>query len=212
MKPDPDELKGLWQSQATPRHVKLDADLVLKEFRRNKQHFVSSVLFFESLLILGLIVMSVLFAVAGSLSLRGNLPWPVLLGFFSLAVICLAVAAYKGFDRFRLMRRRAVVSDPILACLEQQLMWVRHEIHLWNQQALWWYLLPLALGELVLVLSVRYAAGGLEALLTPSNLVDLLVNMAFVCAAQWFFRWWVRTYYAPREQELTSLIQSLQSS
>ena len=96
----------------------------------------------------------------------------MLCGFFGAAFICLAVAAYKGFDRYRQMKRRATVSDPIRACVEENLDWVRHEIRLWSRQALWWYLLPLAVGELLLVFSVRWEVGGLGALLGASSLAD----------------------------------------
>jgi hypothetical protein len=110
------------------------------------------------------------------------------------------------------MKRRATVSDPVQACVEENLDWVRHEILLWSRQVLWWYLLPLAVGELLLVFSVRCAVDGLEALWHPSNLADVLGAAAFLWAGRWFCRWYARKYYEPRERELESLLQSLQSN
>lgn len=208
---NPEEIKQVWQAQTTRRRLSIDADLLLQEFRRNKQHFISSVFLGESLLILGLVVMGALFMFAAVSTLRERLPALVFWGFLSQGFFCLAVGAYKGFDRLRQMRRRATASDPILACVEENLDWVRHEIRLWGQQALWWYLLPLAVGELLLVFSVRYAVGGPGALLRPSNLLDVLGAAAFLWAGRWFCRWYVRKYYEPRQRELEALLQSLQS-
>ena len=209
---NPDDLKEIWQSQRARRRLNVDADLLLQLFRRNKQDLISSVFLGESLLILGLVISAALFVGAGVATLKFKLSVKVLGGFFGAAFICLAVAAYKAFDRYRQMKRRATVSDPIRACVEENLDWVRHEIRLWSRQVLWWYLLPLAVGELLLVLSVRWEVGGVGALLGLTSLADVLAAAAFLWAAQWFCRWCARKYYEPRQRELESLLQSLQSS
>ena len=36
---DPDNFKQAWQAQASPSQLTIDADLVLKEVRRNQQNF-----------------------------------------------------------------------------------------------------------------------------------------------------------------------------
>jgi hypothetical protein len=208
---NPDELKQVWQLQHTRPRLSVDADLLLQEFRRNKQQFISTVFFGESLLILGLVILAALFVGGGILGLR-ELPVKALWGFFSLGFICLAIPAYKAFDRIRQMKRRATVSDPVQACVEENLDWVRHEIRLWSRQVLWWYLLPLVAGELLLVFSVCCAVDGLEALWRPSNLANVLGAAVFLWAGRWFCRWYARKYYEPRERELESLLQSLQSN
>jgi hypothetical protein len=207
-----DELKQVWQSQGTGGRLTVDADVLLRTFRRSKQDFISTVFLGEGLMILGLVLMAALFVGGGILGLREGLPVKGVWGFFSLAFVCLAIAGYKGWDRFRQMKHRATASDPIRACLEENLDWVRHEIRLWNQQVLWWYLLPLAVGVLLLVFSVQWAVGGFGALVVVSNLPVVLGTAAFLWVAQWFCRWYVRRYYEPRQRELESLLQSLQSN
>ena len=131
-------------------------------------------------------------------------------GCFSFACVCLAIAGYKGWDRFHQVQRRATASDPIQACLEENLDWLRHEARLWTQ-VLWWYLLPLAIGLLVFVFSVSWAVGGLEALLSVPSLTGVFVTLGLVWVGPWFCRWYVRKYYEPRQRELESLLQDLQS-
>jgi hypothetical protein len=209
---NPDELKQVWQSQTGVRRLNIDADVLLREFRRNKRHFISEVFLGESLLILGLGVMAAIFAGCAITCLKQELPAPTIWGFFSLGFICAAIAVYKAIDRIRQMKRRPAASDPVQACVEENLDWVQHEIRLWSRQALWWYLLPLAIGELLLFFSVRWAVGGLEALLDVASLADLLGTIAFVWAGQWFLRWCVRKYHQPRQRELESLLRNLQST
>jgi hypothetical protein len=147
--------------------------------------------------------------------LRKPVPVLALGGCFSFACVCLAIAGYKAWDRFHQMQRRATASDPIRACLEESLDWWRHEIRLWKQ-VLWWLFLPLAIGQLVLFVSFSWAVGGLEAIWTIPELAQVFVFFVFetiglLWGGTWFIRWYVRRYYEPRQRELESLLQDLQS-
>jgi hypothetical protein len=210
----PDEMKQVWQSQGTGRRLTVDADVLLQIFRRNKRHFSSSVFLGEGFMILGFVVIAALSVGFGLWTLRRGAPVLAFWGCFSLACVCLAIAGYKGWDRFHQMQRRATASDPIRACLEESLDWWRHEIRLWKQ-VLWWLLLPLTIGVLVCCFSIIWAAGGLEALLSGPGLTTLVflvfVLLGLVWGGQWFCRWYVRRYYEPRQRELESLLQDLQS-
>ena len=161
-------------------------------------------------MIIALVIFAAVFAGFGLLLLRKGLPVLALCGCFSLACACLAIAAYKGWDRFHQMQRRATASDPVRACLEENLDWLRHETRLWTQ-VLWWYLLPLAIGLLVFDVSVAWAVGGLEVLLSGPSLTIVFMCLGIVWGGTWFCRWYVRKYYEPRERELESLLQDLQS-
>ncbi len=211
MNPEPDDLKRVWQSQSSRSPLRVDADLLLQEFRRSRRRLISGVLFYESLLLLGLVVMGVLFIVGGLWAWR-ELPRSAVWGLFFLGCVLFGVAGYKILDRIRQMRRHPAASDAVAACVEEQLDWVRHEARLWGREALWWYLVPLAVGERLLIWSVRYAAGGPSALLTVPSMLGVLETVAFICAAQWFLRWIVRRYYAPRQAELESLLQNLRAN
>jgi len=206
----PDEMKQVWQSQGTGRRLTVDADVLLQIFRRNKRHFSSRVLLSEGFIIIALVIYAALFVGFGLWTLRRGAPVLAFWGCFSFACVCLAIAGYKGWDRFHQMQRRATASDPIRACLEESLDWWRHEIRLWKQ-VLWWFLLPLFIGVLVACFSVGWAAAGLEALLSGLSLTLVFMCLAIVWGGTWFCRWYVRKYYEPRERELESLLQDLQS-
>lgn len=161
-------------------------------------------------MILGWSILAAVFAGFGFLLFRKGLAVWALWGYCSLPCVLLAIAAYKGWDRFDQMQRRATASDPVRASLEEHLDWLRHETRLWTQ-VLWWYLLPMAVGLLVCVFSVCWAAAGLEGLLSAPSLTVVFMLLGILWVGPWFCRWYVRRYYEPRERELESLLQDLQS-
>ena len=206
----PDEMKQVWQSQGTGRRLTVDADVLLQIFRRNKRHFRSMIFLCEGFMIIALVIYAALSVGFGLWTLRRGAPVLAFWGCFSFACVCLAIAGYKAWDRFHQMQRRATASDPIRACLEEHLDWLRHETRLWKQ-VLWWLWLPLAIGILVCVFSLGWAASGLEVLLSGLSLTVVLLILGIVWVGTWFCRWYVRKYYEPRERELESLLQDLQS-
>ena len=206
----PDEMKQVWQSQGTGRRLTVDADVLLQIFRRNKQHFSSSVLLSEGFIIIALVIFAAMSVGFGLLILRKPVPVLALGGCFSFACVCLAIAGYKAWDRFHQMQRRATASDPIRACLEESVDWWRHEIRLWKQ-VLWWLWLPLAIGIFVCAFSIGWAAGGLEVLLSGLSLTVVFLILGIVWGGTWICRWYVRKYFEPRQRELESLLQDLQS-
>jgi hypothetical protein len=207
---NPDEMKQVWQSQGTGRRLTVDADVLLPIFRRNQRHFRLMIFLSEGFIIIALVIFAAVFAGFGLLLLRKGLPVLALCGCCSLACVLLAIAGYKGWDRFHQMQRRATASDPIRACLEEHLDWLRHETRLWTQ-VLWWYLLPLAIGMLVFDFSVGWAVGGLEVLLSGPSLTLVFMFLGLLGVGPWFCRWYVRKRYEPRQRELESLLQDLQS-
>ena len=73
------------------------------------------------------------------------------------------------------------------------------------------FLLPLAICVLVCAFSLGWAAAGLEALLSGLSLTVVFMLLGIVWGGTWFCRWYVRKYYEPRQRELESLLQDLQS-
>ncbi len=207
---NPDEMKRVWQSQGTGRRLTVDADVLLPIFRRNQRHFRLMIFLSEGFMIIALVIFAAVFVGFALWLLRRGSPVLALCGCFSLACACLAIAAYKGWDRFHQIQRRATASDPVRACLEENLDWLRHETRLWTQ-VLWWYLLPLAIGVLVFGFSVGWAAAGLEGLLSGPSLTVVFATLGIVWVGPWICRWYVRKYYEPRQRELESLLQDLQS-
>lgn len=209
MTPD-DELKSTWNAQPLPRQITLNADVLLQQIRRNKASFTSSILRGEGFMILGWVVMAFGFIGFGIFCMvRRGLPWEAMSGIFLLGIILLAVTAYKALDRFRQMRRVSL-SAPVLACAEESLALVQHEIQLWGN-VLWWYLLPLTLGMEAAVLAIMCTVEGVHGLVSPMALDMLGILVIITLGGSWFTRWYVHTYYEPRRQELEALVQELKS-
>ena len=143
---------------------------------------------------------------------RRGTPWEAVSGFFFLGIIFLAIAAYTAYtalDRSRHIRRVSH-SAPVLACAEESLALVRHEIQLWGN-VLWWYLLPLALGIEAAVLACVCTVEGVHGLVSPLALAGLGILVILTLGGSWFSRWYLHTYYEPRRQELEALVRELKS-
>jgi len=211
MTPD-DELKSVWNAQPLPRQVTMNADVLLQQIRGNKARFTSSILWSEGFMILGCVVFAFMFIGFGIWRVRLGAPWEAMSGCVLLGLILLAIAAYKALDRFRLMRlmRRVSLSAPVLACAEESLALVRHEIQLWGN-VLWWYLLPSALGIEAACLICVCTLDGVHGLVSPIALKMLGLLVIITLGGSWFSRWYLRTYYEPRRQELEALVRELKS-
>ena len=211
MTPD-DELKSVWNAQTLPRRITLNTEVLLQQIRGNKARFTSEILWSAVFMILAWVVMAFGFIGFGIYKVRHGAPWEAMSGLFLLGIILLAIAAYTARDRFRLMRlmRRVSPSAPVLACAEESLALVRHEIQLWGN-VLWWYLLPLALGIEAAVLAIICTVEGVHGLVYPLALEMLGILVILTLGGSWFSRWYVHTYYEPRRQELEALVRELKS-
>ena len=208
MTPD-DELKSAWKAQPLPRQITMNAEVLLQQIRGNKARFTSEIFWSAVFMILGWVVIAFGFIGFGIyMMVRHGAPWEAMSGFFLLGIIMLAIAAYIALDRFRLMRRVSL-SAPVLACAEESLALVRHEIQLWGN-VLWWLLLPLALGVEASVLALAWAKG-VHWLVSPLALRMLGIMVIITLGGSWFSRWYLRTYYEPRRQELEALVRELKS-
>ena len=205
-----DELKSAWNAQPLPRQITMNADVLLQHLRGNKARFTSELLRGTVIMILGWVVMAFGFMGFSIYKVRHGAPWYAFSGSFLLGIILLAIAAYTALDRFRQMRRVSL-SAPVLACAEENLALVRHEIQLWNN-VLWWYLLPLALGIEAAVLAAICTVEGVHGLVHPLAFRMLGILVILTLGGSWFCRWYVLpTYYEPRRQELEALVRELKS-
>jgi len=160
-------------------------------------------------MILGLVVFAFMCIGFGIFCMvRRGAPWEAMSGFFFLGILLLAIAAYTALDRYRHVRRVSL-SAPVLACAEESLALMQHEIQLWGN-VLWWYLLPLALGVEASVLALAWAKG-VHWLVSPLALRMLGIMVIITVGGSWFSRWYLRTYYEPRRQELEALLRELKS-
>ena len=102
------------------------------------------------------------------------------------------------------------LSAPVLACAEESLALVRHEIQLWGN-VLWWYLLPLGLGVEAAFLAGMCTLEGVHGLVSPIALAGHGFLVILTLGGSWFCRWYLRTYHEPRRQELEALVRELKS-
>jgi hypothetical protein len=127
-----DDLQKTWQSQPEAR-VRVDADVLLTELRRNQRSFKRTIFFRDFREVFILACCAVFFFVTG-LDDEG---WTWLL----LVAACIWVAGYFLVDRYRRLSRVASFGDSLSGCVEASLNEVEHQIWL-LQNILWWYLLP----------------------------------------------------------------------
>ncbi|MCU0783398.1 MAG: hypothetical protein MUF81_04980 [Verrucomicrobia bacterium] len=208
---NPDEFKQIWKTQPLPRQITIDGDMVLQLLRRNKTSFSSGIFWADLLVIPSLLGIAGVFVLFSIWLRREGLPMKLMYGFLLFALIQIAVAGYKGFDRIRQIRRRPAASDSVVSCAQETLDLVRHEIRLWSKVT-WWYLLPLGAGAAFMALNVAYVVGGMAALFSFSTLVWLSVPAVFIVAGRWFCRWYVRKNHEPLQREMEALLHNLQSS
>ena len=208
MTPD-DELKSVWNAQPLPRQITMNADVLLQQIRGNKARFTSEILWSAVFMILAWVVMAFGFIGFSIWRVRLGAPWEAMSGLFLLGIILLAIAAYTALDRFRHIRRVSL-SASVLACAEESLALVRHEIQVWGNM-LWWYLLPLDLGVAAMVLAIVCTVEGVLAEAYPLALAILGFLVILTLGGSWFCRWYLRTYYEPRRQELEALVRELKS-
>jgi hypothetical protein len=195
-----DDLQQTWQSQREAR-LNVEPQLLLQEMRRNQRSFKLTIFWRDFREVFVAAVMTVLFTFQG-LSGRG---WPWVL----LGGTCLFVGGFILVDRFRRRGRAARFDDSLLGCVEASLEDVEHQIWLLNN-VFWWYLLPLAIGMVIVLVDM---AIGMEHLPEWVRWATLLTTAAF-CALVFAGVYWVnqvavRKSLEPRRQELLAVRENL---
>lgn len=198
---NPDHLRPTWQSQTSQTRLTVDAQLLLKEVRRNQWHFAVTI-FWRDVREVGIsLVMVLLWFYLG---IWLSLPWT-----WYLTVPALVwIAGYMLADRIRHKRQPPEPGEPLRDCVESSLAQVEHQIWL-LRNVFWWYLLPLALSMLAFLAQVAWEgrAGGWLAALAIAPVVVVVV-IVFACV-YWLNQFAVRSALEPRRQELEALLTSL---
>jgi hypothetical protein len=199
---DPDDVKRAWQGQASHPRLSIDAELLLKEVRRNERSF-DAIIFWRDVREVGMSLVMVPFWIY--LGVRLSLPWT----WYLTVPALLWVAGYMLTDRRRHNRRPPEPGDPLRRRVESSLAEVEHQIRL-LRSVFWWYLLPLALPMLAFFGQVtwRTRAGGLWAALVGLSGVLALVVVIFA-GVYWLNQYAVRAELEPRRQKLEALLASL---
>jgi hypothetical protein len=198
---NPDALKAAWQSQTSQRRLTMDADALLNEVRCKERSF-RRIIFWRDVREVGVAgLMTVFFLWFG---IKGRV-WSL----FVLAALLAGVVVFMIVDRLRQRRRQPSHSDPLLACVEESLAQINHQIWL-LKNVFWWYLLPPGIGIALFYGQVSWSllAAGLWRL---KDLWGLLGGVLVVFGGvYWLNQYCVRKDLEPRRRELEALLQGLQ--
>jgi hypothetical protein len=195
----PDPLQEAWQSQPLPP---VDADQLIREFRRGQQQF-AAMIFRRDALEVGVCLL--LLPIWVGMGVRIGLPWTWYLIMPGIAWI----AAFMTIDRRRQGRRRAPPGDPLVRSVESSLAEVEHQIWL-LRNVHWWYLLPLAVPMLAFFAHIFWQ-------LSRGNVWEAAIATSFITVVvvginawlYWINQVAVRSTLEPRRRELASMLQSL---
>ena len=187
-----EEIQQMWGRQDNGGRIVINADVLLKEVRRNQQQFASTI-FWRDFREVGVAILMVFYF--GRHGLRQQ-DWT--LGLIALA--CFGVGMFILVDRIRQKRRSPQIGESLRGCIQASLDQVRHQVWL-LRNVFWWYQLPLLI---TITLSLLHGAPTTTGVLL-SALVIGLVNWLIYLLNQSA----VREGLEPRQRELETLLSNL---
>ena len=120
---DPDDFKQAWQTQSSQTRLTIDAELLLKEVRRNQRYFTATI-FWRDVREVGVgLLMVPLWLYLG---VKHSLPWT----WYLMVPALLWVAGYMLADRMRHKRQPPEPGEPLRQRVESSLAQVEHQIWL----------------------------------------------------------------------------------
>jgi Na+/proline symporter len=195
-----EDLQKTWQAQDASAKVTVNADVLLKEVRRNQRQFRATIFWRDVREIGGCFLLTIYFSQRG---LRHDDWTDCLVGF-----ACFSVVTFMVVDRLRQRKKQPAINDSLKACVENSLFQVNHQIWL-LKNIFWWYLLPIvaALGIAIGHSSWQSRADGMAVLFgfVISVLVCALVYWGIYRLNQFA----VRKNLEPRREKLETLLASL---
>lgn len=200
----PDNYQQAWQAQASQTRVTVDADLLLKEVRRNQLAFRTTIFFrdFREIMI-ALIMIPVWFY----LGAKNSLPWT----WYLTVPALLWIIGFLLVDRMRHRQTPSAPNEPLLATVKTSLAQVEHQIWL-LRHVFWWYLLPatISIDAFFAHVAIRLARSWPEAIGAFAFGTPLFLFLAAIyCFIDWVNQRAVRSQLGPRRQELLGLLASL---
>src|SRR5262245_18995698 len=128
---DPDSFKQAWQTQTSQARLTIDAELLLKEVRRNQRYF-TAMIFWRDVREVGISLLMV--PVWLYLGVKHSSPWT----WYLTVPALLWIAGYMLVDRMRHERQPPEPGDPLRQSVESSLAQVEHQIGL-LRNVLYWY-------------------------------------------------------------------------
>jgi hypothetical protein len=195
-----DELqKNYWQKDAAGSKLTIDSDLLLREVKRNKESFESTIFWRdvrEAVAGLGVSAFFLYFWIRHGV-------WELLL----LALLVTGVIVFLLGGRIIQRRKKPKMAETLSCCVWSSLTQVNHQIWL-LKNVFWWYLLPPAIGIAIFVGRVAWAARSDRRVLI--FLFTYSVFCLFLYVGIYLLNQYaVRKELVPRKQELESLLKNL---
>jgi hypothetical protein len=200
----PDDFQQAWQATSSQSRVTIDADLLVKEVRRNQQQFACTILARD---IREIGVALILLPVWVYLGARFSLPWTWYLTIPGL----IWIAAFMVIDRRRHKQRPPAPDEPLRQHIQYSLAQVEHQIWLLSN-ILWWYILPVAIPCLAFFAQNAwegYVRGRAFGDFVPPFLSSVAFAGGVMGFVYWLNQYAVRSGLEPRRQELAALLSSL---
>jgi hypothetical protein len=194
------ELQKTWQKDTSSSKLTIDSDLLLREVKRNKEHFESTIFWRDVREAGGSFVLAVFFLYQG---MKFNL-WSLYLP----ALACIFVGVFMVIDRVIQKKKPPKPSDSLAGCIKISLAQVEHQIWL-LRNVLWWYLLPFAIGIALFWGHVGWRVrndSGAGLIFIGGCFVGLIILYTGV---YYLNQYAVRKGLMPRKQELESLLKNL---
>jgi len=199
---DFEDFQKAWQAQDAGAQVTIDAQVLLREVRRNAEQFRATI-FWRDVREVGVAFLLAIFFMGDGLRLKDWTNGLVGLG-------CFGVGAFMVLDRMRQSRKQPVANDSLKTCAESSLSQVNHQIWL-LKNVLWWYLLPIGAP-----LAVSTGISLWQSRQVTSQLLGLsaygLGCILLYWGIYWINQYAVRKNLEPRRQELETLLGSLKSN
>lgn len=194
---DFEDLQKAWQSQNAGAKVTINADLLMKEVRRNQREFRATI-FGRDVREVGVAFLLTWYFIWRGLRTD---EWTDCL----VGLACFGVGTFMVVDRLLQRRKQPAANDSLVTCIESSLRQVNHQIWL-LRNILWWYLLPIgaALGISICHSAWHAHRSGSPALTTW--FVSALMIALVYGGVYWLNQFAVRKNLEPRRQELETLL------
>jgi len=198
---NPDNFKQAWQTQSTQTRMTIDAELLLKEVRRNQRHFTATI-FWRDVREVGIALL--MFPLWIYMGMRLSMPWT----WYLSAPLLLWYAGFMLVDRRRHQRQPLASGESLRRHVESSLAQVDHQIWL-LRNVFWWALLPCAVAVAPFFCQVAWL-GRFDGWLTALVMALVVAVAVFILAGIHSVNQnAVRTELEPRRQELEALLMSL---
>jgi hypothetical protein len=194
-----EEMQSAWKSQGSGEKMMIDADVLLKEVRRNQRNFRATIFWRDVREVGAALLLTVFFAYRG---LRND-AWTD----GAVALACFWIGLFMIMDRVMQRRKQPASNDSLKACAEGSLFAVKHQIWL-LKNVFWWYLLPLAAALAISKAVSIWHSREIHSALTGGCIYVLVVVLLYRGIYR-LNQWAVRKSLEPRRQELETLLASL---